>query len=252
MEPSRLTGYLVTMMKILLVLFSLCLALGVAAYLFLASRLDSLVVDGVNTYGPKVTQTKVELVAAKLSPLSGAGELTGLMVGNPAGWSDSRALYLGKVRVDVAPMSVFGDLIVINEIVIDQPEFTYETTFVSSNIKELLRNIEKFTGSEGGGKEGKSRKFIVKKFRLTNGKATVGTGGKALVVTLPSISLDDLGVAEGGITAGQLTGALVNKVLGGIVAGSAAALGSGDLSVDKLKATAKKAADELKKMFERK
>lgn len=241
-------------MKIFALLLGLLLALGVAAYLFLASRLDSLVVDGVNTYGPRITQTKVELVAAKLSPLSGAGELTGLSVGNPRGWSDGRAFYLGKVQVGVAPMSVFGDPIVINEIVIDQPEFAYETTFVSSNIKDLLKNIEKFTGGGDGGKEptakdGQSRKFIVKKFRLTNGKATVGTGGNALVITLPPVSLDNLGVAEGGLTAGQLSGALMNNVLGSIVAGTAEALGSGELSVDKLKAAAKKAGENLKKLF---
>lgn len=245
------------MMKILLVLFGLLLALGVAAYLFLASRLDSLVVHGVNTYGPKLTQSKVELVSASLSPLTGSGSLTGLSVGNPAGWSDGRAFYLGKVQVDVELRSVLGDPIVINEISIDQPEFAYETTFSSSNIKDLLKNMEKSAGKGGGGKEpaakeGQSHKFIVKKFRLTNGKATVEAGGKALVVTLPAISLDNLGVAEGGITAGQLSGVLMNRVLGGIVAGTAKALGSEDLSVDKIKAAAKKAADELKKMFERK
>jgi hypothetical protein len=245
------------MMKILLVFLGLLLALGVAAYLFLASRLDSLVVHGVNTYGPKLTQTKVELVSASLSPLTGSGSLTGLSVGNPAGWSDGRAFYLGKVQVDVELRSVLGDPIVINEISIDQPEFAYESTFVSSNIKDLLKNMEKSAGKGGGGREpaareDQARKFIVKKFRLTNGKATVEAGGKALVVTLPAISLDNLGVAEGGITAGQLSGVLMNRVLGGIVAGTAKALGSEDLSVDKIKAAAKKAADELKKMFERK
>lgn len=241
-------------MKILLMIGGMFLVLGLAAYLVLVHFIDSLVVNGVNTYGPKLTQTKVELVSARLSPLTGSGSLTGLSVGNPPGWSDGRAFYLGKVQVDVAPMSVFGDPIVINEIVIDQPEFAYETTFVSSNIKDLEKNIEKFTGGGKGAaaKGGPSRKFILKKFRLTNGKATVGTGGNALVITLPPVSLDNLGVAEGGITAGQLAGALMNKVLGSIVAGSADAVGSGNLSVDKLKASAKKAADELKKMFERK
>lgn len=244
-------------MKIFALLLGLLLALGVAAYLFLASRLDSLVVHGVNTYGPKLTQTKVELISASLSPLTGSGSLTGLSVGNPAGWSDGRAFYLGKVQLDVELRSVLGDSIVINEISIDQPEFAYETAFTSSNIKDLLKNMEKSAGKGGGGREpaareGQSRKFIVKKFRLTNGKATVEAGGKALVVTLPAISLDNLGVAEGGITAGQLSGVLMNRVLGGIVAGTAKALGSEDLSVDKIKAAAKKAADELKKMFERK
>ena len=244
------------MMKILLVIGGIFLALGLAAYLVLVQFIDALVVNGVNTYGPKLTQTKVELVSARLSPLTGSGSLTGLSVGNPPGWSDGRAFYLGKVQVDVAPLSVFGDPIVINEIIIDQPEFAYETTFVSSNIKDLMKNIEKFTGGGGGrgaaAKGGPPRKFILKKFRLINGKAAVGTGGNALVITLPPVSLDNLGVAEGGITAGQLSGALMSKVLGSIVAGSAEALGSGSLSVDRLKASAKKAADELKKMFERK
>jgi len=242
-------------MKILLVIGGLFLGLGLAAYLVLVHFIDTLVVNGVNTYGPKLTQAKVELVSARLSPLTGSGSLTGLSVGNPPGWSDGRAFYLGKVQVDVAPLSVFGDPIVINEIIIDRPEFAYETTFVSSNIKDLLKNIEKFSGGGGKGaaaKDGPARKFILKKFRLTNGKAAVGTGGNALVITLPPVSLDNLGVAEGGITAGQLTGALMNKVLGSIVAGSAEALGSGNLSVDRLKASAKKAAEDLKKMFERK
>lgn len=240
-------------MKKTILLGGLVALLGV--YLGLTFFLGAIVKAGVNSFGPQLTQTKVELVSARLSPLTGSGSLTGLSVGNPPGWSDGRAFYLGKVQVDIAPMSVFSDPIVINEIIIDQPEFAYETTFVSSNIKDLLKNIEKFTG--GGGKEaaaksGRSRKFILKKFRLTNGKAAVGTGGNALVITLPPVSLDNLGVAEGGITAGQLAGALMNRVLGSIVAGSADALGSGNLSVDRLKASAKKAADELKKRFERK
>lgn len=244
------------MMKILLVLFGLLLALGVAAYLFLASRLDALVVDGVNTYGPQLTQTRVELVSARLSPLSGSGELTGLTVGNPAGWSDGRAFHLGKVHVDVEPMSVFSDHVVINEIIIDQPEFNYETTFVTSNLKELVKNTKGYTGG-GGSKEpaaksGQPRKFVVKKFRLTNGKATVVAGGKTLVVTLPTISLENLGVAEGGITSDQLAGALLNKVLSSIATGSANTLGqltAEDLSAENLKAAAKKAGDALKKMF---
>ena len=49
--------------------------------------------------------------------------ISGLSVGNPEGWSDNNALYLGKIHVDVQPFSIFGDHIVINEIIIDQPEF---------------------------------------------------------------------------------------------------------------------------------
>ncbi len=135
-------------MKILLVIGGVLLALTVGAYLVLAHNLDALVVNGVNTYGPKLTQTKVELASASLSPLSGSGTLTGLTVGNPKGWSDGRAFYLGKVHLDIVPQSVLGDPIVINEMLIDQPEFNYETRILSSNIKDLLKNIEQFTGAK--------------------------------------------------------------------------------------------------------
>lgn len=244
-------------MKILLIIGGVLLAFAIGAYLVLAHNLDTIVVNGVNTYGPKLTQTKVELVSARLSPLSGLGTLTGLTVGNPAGWSDGRAFYLGQVHLDLEPRSLLSDPIVINEILIDQPEFNYETKIVSSNIQDLLKNIEGATRSGDGGqqpvaKDGKPRKFIVKKFRFTNGKARVEVGANVLNVNLPPISLDDLGVAEDGITVGQMSGILMHKVLGSVAEGTANALKSGDLTADKLKDVAKGARDTLKKMFEKK
>ncbi len=243
-------------MKTLFVIGGVLLGLVIAALIGVGYFMGDAVKSGINRYGPKLTQAKVELASAQLSPLSGSGTLTGLTVGNPAGWSDGRAFYLGKVQVDVEPMSVFGDHVVINEIVIDAPEFNYETKIFSSNIKDLLKNIEEFTGSGQAvtAKSGHPVKFVVKKFRLTNGKATVGLGANILTVTLPPISMDNLGAAEGGITADQLAGAIMKQVLGSIVSASAGALGqlgsaSGSMTVEQLKEAAKNAGDTIKKMF---
>jgi hypothetical protein len=232
----------------------------VVLYVALAFFLGSIVKSGVNSFGPKLTQTKVELAGANLSPLTGSGTLSGLSVDNPKGWSEGRAFYLGKVHVAVQPFSIFGDRVVIDEITIDQPEFTYETKFVTSNIKDLLKNIEQFTG--GGGqtattKEGKPIKFVVKKFRLTNGKATLGVGAAALPVPLPPISVDDLGVAEGGITADQMASALMKHVLTSIVSGTANALSqvggtAGAAGVEKTKEAAQKAGQALQDLFKKK
>jgi len=107
------------------------LVLALVAYLGLQFLLGSVVKTAVNRMGPKITQTKVELASAKLSPLSGAGTLSGLYVGNPPGWSSEKAFYLGQVHVDMAPFSIFGDHIVLNEVTIDSPEFVYETKLVA-------------------------------------------------------------------------------------------------------------------------
>ena len=53
---------------------------------------------------------------------------------------------------------------------------------------------------------------ITESGRFTNGKARVELGANVLNVNLPPISLDDVGVAEGGITADQLSGVLMRKV----------------------------------------
>ncbi len=225
-------------------------------YVGVAYFMGSIVKAGVNKMGPRLTQSKVELASANLSPLTGVGTLSGLSVGNPKGWSDGRAFYLGNVHVELEPRSVWGETIVINELTIDQPEFNYETKFISSNIKDLLNNIEAYTGKaeQPEAKDGKPKKFIVKKFRLTNGKATLGVGPTAVPVPLPAISLDDLGVKEGGITGGQLAGAIMQDVLGSIVASTANMLGKvgsgvGAMGLEKTSEATKKAGETIKKLF---
>jgi hypothetical protein len=210
----------------------------IAGYFVVAYSMGSVVKTAVNRVGPKMTQSKVELAGARLSPISGSGTLTGLVVGNPAGWSAGNAFSLGQVSLDLEPRSVFEDTIVINEIIIDQPEFNYETKIVASNIQDLLKNIEQYTGAskDPAEKEGPPKKFIVKKFRLTNAKATVVAGGTAVPVSLPTISLDNLGVAEGGLTSGQLAAAVMKPVLAEVITVATGAIGqaSGGLSVEKV------------------
>jgi hypothetical protein len=231
--------------------------LVVVVYIGLTFFLGSIVKAGVNSFGPKLTQTKVVLAGAHISPLTGSGNLSGLAVGNPKGWSDANAFYLGKIHLDVEPFSVLGDHIVINELIIDQPEFLYETKIISSNIKDLLKNIEEFTGQGGEeprSKSGKPIKFVVKKFRLTNGTARLGVGPAAIPLPLPPIAMDNLGVEEDGITPDQLAGVVMKKVLGSIVQASAQALTksgstSGAAAAEAVQDAAKKTGDSLKKLF---
>lgn len=246
------------MKKSLVILGGGILVLALAVYVGLTFFLGSIVKAGVNQVGPKLTQTQVELKGATLSPLTGSGTLTGLLVGNPAGWNSDRAFYLGRIHVDLEPFSIFGDHVVINEIVIDQPEFVYETRLVTSNIRQLLENIEQSTGGkkdEAAKKDGGSGvKFVVKKFRITNAKATLGVGPTAVPVPLPPINLDNLGVAEGGITGDQVAGAVMKQVLANIVTSTAQVLGkagsaTGAAAAGAAKDAAKKAGEGIKKLF---
>lgn len=242
------------MKKLLLYLGIAVLALLLIAYIAGQFFLGSIVKAGVNQVGPRLTQSKIQLESATISPVSGAGTLTGFTVGNPQGWSSANALSVSKVHFDVQPSSFFKDTIVINDLSVDQPEFVYETHILSSNIGDLLKNIENAVGgggkSEPAGKNAQPKKFIVKHFILQNGKVSVGVGAAAVPLVIPTVELKDLGVAEGGLTGGQLTFAVMRAVLPNIISATTQAAGNlggtmGAAAADALK----KAGDSLQKMF---
>lgn len=244
-------------MKKLLIIVGVIAGLGVVGLIALSFFLGGIVTAGVNSFAPKLTQTTVTLAGARISPLTGSGTLSGLVVGNPKGWSEGNLCSLGKIQIAVAPFSLLGDHVVINEIAIEAPEFNYETKIIASNVGDLLKNIEAATG--GGKKpaaagpttqEGKPIKFEVKRFTLTSGKVRLGLGGAGAALPMPAISLTDLGTKEGGITPDQLALAVMRSVTGSIVSATASA--AGDIGKTGGAAAAegvKKAGDALKGLF---
>ena len=249
-------------MKKFLIILGCLLAVLVVGLIIASFFLGSIVTKGVNTFGPKITGTPVTLESASISPLTGSGTLNGLFVGNPEGWKSPKAFSFAKVHVSVSPGSLLGDHIVVKDVLIDGPEFVYETKIISSNVKDLLNNIEKNTSGSGDKpaadqpvtKDGKPIKFEVKSFRLQNAKVTLGVGPTALTIPMPPLTLTDLGTKEGGITPDQLVTKVMTNILGNItsaVADSAMQLGSssGAAATDAASGAAKKAGAGIKKLF---
>jgi hypothetical protein len=225
--PSRIS------MKIVLSIVGGLVAIAIIAVLIVAFMLGSLVKKGVNLAGPRLTQTEVTLADADISPFSGQGTLRGLTVGNPAGWTTPRAFYLGEIAIDLEPRSLTGSHVVINSIVIDQPEITFETRITSSNLQDLLKNIQRSTGAETpaqmptqtppaqpqppaqpdpAAEPAQPVKLEVKSFILRNAMVTVAGAGTSLPVEIPLIELKDLGSREGGLTPQQLAVAVVKEI----------------------------------------
>lgn len=241
----------------LLIVVGALLVLSLVAYVGLSFFLGSIVAAGVNRFGPALLGTKVVLSGAQISPFSGSGTLSGLVVSNPPGWSDANAISFAKVHVKMRPFSIFGDHIVIDEILIDQPEFLYETKIVKSNISDLLKSVESLSGdkqADATTKSGQPLKFEVRHFVLKNGKVSLGVGVGAIPLPMPPIELKDLGTKEGGITSSQLAFAVMRSMTTGVVSATtqAAAKIGGTMGAGAAAAAgdaAKKAGEGLKKLF---
>ena len=135
------------MFKKRLIGFALLTVIIVAVIYFAGSTvLNKGIKSGVETYGPRVTQTPVTLEDVQLSILSGSGMLKGLNVGNPEGYKSANIFALGQIDLKVNTRSVFSDKIIIDHIIIKRPAISYEKKLTTSNLKKLLENIEQFTG----------------------------------------------------------------------------------------------------------
>lgn len=221
-------------------LIFLACALAVGAYFGLQTSLNHIVEHGIETLGPELTGTTVEIGEVDLSLFSGKGAIRGIVIGNPKGFETDRAFKLDEVRVDLVPLSVFGHSIVIEEIFIDGPEITYEKKDESSNLLQIAKNVQTFAGGqtseeesseEAEAKDSSDTKIRIDRFELREASVRAGTiKDKTLELTLPTIELTDLGAPDGAAPAevsaevaktvtGRVTAAVTKKFL---------ALGAGD------------------------
>jgi hypothetical protein len=212
----------------------------VVAVVFLASNLDSLVKTAVEEIGTRATGAEVTLDSVALSPTTGQGALDGLTVGNPPGFKTDHAFRLGSVSLAVDVASITSDTVVVKEVVVTQPQVTYELGGSGSNVDALKKNVESFVNSTAGGGSGGSgggdgaggKKVVIENLYIRDGKVGVSASflqGKALSAPLPDIHLKDIGKDKGGATPAEVAQKVVGAITGG--AGKAvASLGLGDMA----------------------
>lgn len=177
-------------------------------------NLDKLVKNGVETVGPKITQTEIRLDGVTLMPFSGSGKLKGFFMGNPQGFKTPSAIEVGAMEVKVNLSSLKTDQIVVEKVVVRAPVITFEGNLSGSNLKKIMQNVEAATGSGQDG--GTSKKIQIKDLIITGGKINfsfTGLGGRTVSAPLPDIHLTNIGTDDKGATVAQAT----QQILGAVV-----------------------------------
>ncbi|MFZ0827586.1 MAG: hypothetical protein WAO02_09210 [Verrucomicrobiia bacterium] len=194
-------------LSVVIVLAILILVGGLVGNFFLGP----IVKAGIETIGPKITQVSIRVDAVKLSLLTGSASITGLLVGNPQGYTAPQAISVGSATVGLNPFSVLSDKIVVRSVRVDAPEITFEgNPFSGNNLSKIEQNVNAYGNkaavspatnatSSAAGKP--ARKLEVDDILITHAK--VDFNGVSL--TLPDVHLTDLGKGSDGITAADLT-----------------------------------------------
>jgi len=207
---------IIRLVLIAVVVLALLVVVGVHFFL------DGAIKRGVETIGPKLTKTQVTLNNVSLSLLSGSGKMKGLVVGNPEGFKTQSAISVGNASLALQPKSLLADKVVVNSILFEAPEITFETDLKSVNLKKILSNVEEASGgsektpSQPKQSEAKAgKKLQVDDFLIKGGKVHVNVPimNQSATVNLPEIHMQDLGKGPDGITAAELSRLVLKEIV---------------------------------------
>ena len=220
------------LIKIIAGIFAVLAVLSVA----LEFSLDAIVPKAFNAAAPGVLGVPASLDAADLSLVRGHAALRGLHVGNPEGYKTDGLLDLGSVSVTLDNSTLLSDTIIIKEIAVADLVLTYERGLLNSNLGALIDRLSagEDRAEETAAEEKKAgKKVIIEKVVVSGIRMNVSvtgaaalTGGGAIPIPLPTITLTDLGKEKDGVTFVEAVGNILKAIAG--AAGSALA-GAGNL-----------------------
>lgn len=211
------------------------LVLGIVALYFTGSAvLGKVATAGVQAFVPQVTKTPVTLEGVSVSPLTGSGTAKGFVLGNPEGFKSDFAISFGEAHLDVAPFSILGDRVLIEKIHVSQPRFNYERKLLTSNIKQIMKNVEAASGRPVEDAEDvpeefqeTSLKIEIRELIIEEGQVSFSmVGANTVPVPLPRIVLRDIGTDAGGIAPDEMAFEVMSVVLGQVLGAVAKAPGS--------------------------
>lgn len=196
------------------VVVAILIVIGVALF-FVWSNLDSLVASGIENYGSQATGTEVSVGSVRVSLRAGTAELDGLTIDNPRGYQSDYALKFDRIRIGLDIGSLGSNTIVMDNAIVDGASVNAEFQGTQSNLAQIMDNLKRFVGPSKPSQPetGAQKKFIVKTFRLTNGKATAMAAGAKRSIDIPDISVQDIGVKSGGVNGSELARQILRPII---------------------------------------
>jgi hypothetical protein len=246
------------MKKVFIGLAVIAIVLGALLW-WLGANLDGIVKKVIEDVGTDVTQTSVGVRGVEIKLLDGKATISGLSVANPPGFSGPNIFTLDKVSVEIDVKSLKDNPIIINEILVRQPQVFYEMNKKNvSNLDVLKKNVASYSASASSsssssgtdkeaaaGEKGEEIKLIIKKLSFEGGHLSAVSAlapDKKIEADLPAFHMNNLGQSTGGATSAQIAKQIMNRLVK--QAADVAAKAGVDQLTDELKKKGQEALDE--------
>jgi len=205
---------------------SFCVVLFVVIVLLVAIfNLGTIVKSAVNTYGPEITKTQMQVDKADVSVFQAQAGLENFVLGNPEGFSSPHAITVGSITVDVDETTLTKDTVIIDLIEVIGPEITYELKGATDNFRAIIDNMKKpaTSGKKGGEKKTEKKdgkKVIIRDLILKNIKIQTSAeiaGGNIASTTISEIHLRNIGEKQNGVDMAQAFLMVLNELYSQVI-----------------------------------
>jgi len=189
------------MKRPVIIIAAVAVVVVVAASIFLANNLGAYVAAAIEKAGSEATGSPVEVTGVKLSLRQGRGEVAGLSVGNPVGFSGEDVFDLEDIVLDLDLASLKGEPIVIDEIRVDGPRVRAEFSEDGKlNLDVLRRRLQENAPREEKEAGAAPATLRIARLHFADGEIAVDASALGLeprTVKLPAFDLTNLGGADG-------------------------------------------------------
>ena len=193
--------------------FLVFLALIGGGIWYIGSNLDSIVARLIETHGSEATGTPVRVAGVAINLSEANAGISSLSVGNPEGFAGN-AIEMEAFAIALDSESLTSDVIVINDILVKGARLNVIQQANGNNLQQLIRNLDSGGTSESGDDKGEGKKLIINRFTLEGASAslTAPDFDEVREVTLPTITLRNIGTAEGGATGREVARQVLEPV----------------------------------------
>lgn len=167
----------------------------VILFLIFMFSINSIVKSGIEDIGSEMAGTVVTVENVSISPFSGKGMISGFRVANPDDYSQPYAFQAEDFYIELKPLTLFTDEVMVHEIIITSPQIYIEQKLPENNILTIMRNIRNYPIGDATDTE-----LVIGRFLMTDGSADLFTqvgGERSAQVEVASVELHDLGRGGG-------------------------------------------------------
>lgn len=211
-------------MKKILIGISAIVVVVVLVVVFFLGNIDKIVKGALEGVGSELLGVPVKVASVKIELKSGSGQITGLTIANPTGYSAPNAFQMDMIRLGFNLGSLGKQPIVVDELKVVNPVVQLEVKEDgSSNLKTLQDNIDKNRvkadkkavkqTSSDATQKGEPVRISVGKLSMTGVTVHVNAPGQEpQTVVIPDIVEDNVG-NESGLTPGEIGKLIVGRII---------------------------------------